>query len=80
MNASRLLVVVVVLQGMILAGQWLGNPSYVSPAQAQIPDAGAQRQQIIDELKSVNAKLDKISSLMESGKMQVQTVSVDEKK
>jgi hypothetical protein len=80
MNATRLLVVVVALQTMILAGQWLGGPSYVSPAQAQIPDAGAQRQQMVDELKTTNAKLDKLISILESGKLQVIAVTPEEKK
>ena len=72
MNAktNKLLTAVVVLQALTLAGQWL-NPSYTSTAHGQVPDAGAQRLQQIEELRSVNAKLDRIATMMESGKMQV---------
>lgn len=80
MKNSRLLVIVVLLQGLILAGQWFGGASAVSPAMAQIPDSGAQLNRVIDELKGVNARLEKLIGLMESGKLQVRVVSPDEKK
>ena len=50
MNAktNKLLTAVVVLQALTLAGQWL-NPSYTSTAHGQVPDAGAQRLQQIEE-------------------------------
>jgi hypothetical protein len=74
MKTTKLLTVVVILQSLILLGQWLGAPSLLSPAQAQVPDSGAQRVQIIEELKSLNNKTEKLISLLESGKLQVRVV------
>jgi hypothetical protein len=78
-NTTRLLTAVLVLQGLTLMGQWF-SPSYTSTASAQIPDSGALRIQTVDELKSVNAKLDKLISILESGKLQVRATSDDAKK
>ena len=80
MKRDRLLTLVVVLQGLILMGQWLGSPSVVHSASAQIPDAGGQRLQIIDELKAVNAKVDKLQSFLESGKLEVKVVVTDDQR
>jgi hypothetical protein len=74
MKTTKLLTVIVILQGLILMGQWLGTPSVLSPAQAQVPDAGAQRMQMVRELEALNAKTDKMLSLLDSGKLQVQVV------
>ena len=78
MRTNRLLAVVVVLQGLLLAGQWLGSPALVAPAQAQ-PDPNRDRWLMIDEMKSTNAKLDKLIGILEGGNLQVRTVSPDEK-
>ena len=80
MKSTKLLVAIAGLQILTVAGQWLGQPSVVSTATAQVPDAGAQRIQIIDELKAVNAKLDHLSNMLESGKLQVQTTTNDKDK
>lgn len=77
MSNSRLLTVVIVLQGMLLAGQWLGGPS-LSPAQAQVSDPGRDRIQMLDELKQTNAKLDKMIDLLGSGQLQVKVVQPDD--
>jgi hypothetical protein len=77
MKTSRLLGVVIVLQGMILAGQWLGGPS-LGTAQAQITDPGRDRIQMLDELRSTNAKLDKLIDLLGSGDVQVKVVQSDD--
>jgi hypothetical protein len=80
MKTTKLLTVVVILQSLILLGQWLGAPSALSAAQAQVPDAGAQRMQIIKELESLNAKNERLIGLLESGKLQVRVTNLDEKK
>jgi hypothetical protein len=72
MKNQSVLYVVLALQGLLLAGQWLGQPG-LSTAQAQVPDAGAQRIAILDELKATNARLDRIAALLESGNLQVRT-------
>ncbi len=78
MKLNRLLGVVVVLQGIILAGQWVGAPRLQS-AQAQVADPGAQRIAMTDEIKKTNEKLDKLINLLESGKVQVTAVVPDSK-
>jgi hypothetical protein len=79
MNNQRTLAIIIVLQTLTLLGQWAGTPS-LTPVQAQIPDGGAQRAATIDELKSVNAKLDKLISILADGNLQVKVVQPDEKK
>ena len=78
MKASKAWVIVIVLQVILLLGQWLGTPS-LPAARAQIPDPAAQTNQVIDELKDVNAKLDRIADLLESGKLQVKATAPDER-
>ena len=80
MKTTQLLTVVVILQGLILAGQWLGAPALVSPAQAQIPDPGAQTQQVIKELQALNAKMDRMVGIFESGKLEVRVAGADDNK
>lgn len=94
MNTSKLLTVVIGLQVLSLASQYLGQPALVAPAQAQMPDAGAQRAVIIDQLtgmradlKALNAsaaatsgRVDKIVTILDSGKLQVVATSSDQNK
>jgi hypothetical protein len=79
MSVQRTLGVVVVLQSLTLLGLWFGVPS-VQPAEAQVPDGGAQRLAQLDELKSINAKLDKLVTILADGNLQVRVVTPDEKK
>jgi hypothetical protein len=81
MKTTKLLTIIVILEGLILAGQWLGNgsPSMVSPARAQIPDAGAQQQEIISQLKALNERMDKLTLFLESGKLEVKATQADDK-
>lgn len=76
MNFSKLLAMVVVLQLLVLLTLWFGAP--VSVAHAQIPDAGAQQMEIINQLKASNEKLDKMISILESGKLQIVVTKPDE--
>jgi hypothetical protein len=80
MKTAKLLTVIVILQALILVGQWGGSPSIVTPAHAQIPDAGGQRNEIIAELKALNAKVDRLAGFLESGKLEVRTSPADENK
>jgi hypothetical protein len=80
MKNAKLLTVVIVLQAMILAGQWLGAPSVVAPAQAQIPDAGGQRLEIISLLKGMNDKMDRLIGILDSGKLEVHVAGADDNK
>jgi hypothetical protein len=71
MSNPKWLAVVVVMQGLILATLWTGGPA-ARPASAQVPDAGAQQQQVIDQLKATNEKLDKVLDLLAGGNLRVQ--------
>ncbi len=79
MNQTKLLTFILVLQLFSFFGRWV-DWSYVTPTYAQIPDSGAQRLEMIDQQKATNAKLDKIISMLESGKLQVSLKKFDEDK
>jgi hypothetical protein len=79
MNRVRFLLTIIVLQALVIAAQWMGG-SGVRDAYGQIPDAGGQRAQMIDELKSLNSKMDKLMGILEGGKLQVRVVPPDERK
>jgi len=80
MNASKLLVVVITLQSLILVNGIGGDRSILPEAKAQIPDAGAQRLQVIDQLKEINGKMDRLMDVLASGDLQVRVAKDDEKK
>jgi hypothetical protein len=77
MKTSKLLVVVIVLQSLMLLGQWVG-PSYVTSAQAQANDPARDRLQTLDELRSIDAKLDKMADILGSGDLQVRVANPDD--
>lgn len=76
-SGNRALSFVLVLQGLILMSLWTGHS--LPQAQAQIPDPGAQRERQLEELKSLNSKMDKLIELLSSGKVQVQVQSTEKK-
>ena len=87
MNSNKLLLAMVVLQGLTVATMWVGQPHLNAPAGAQIPDSGSQQATMIDELRGIRAevkaqgaKLEKVSGLLEGGKLQVHVVLPDENK
>ena len=68
-----LLTAMVSLQALSLASQWGGLSA--TPALAQIPDAGDQRLQIIEQLKATNIKIDALLDLLGRGQVQVKVVN-----
>jgi hypothetical protein len=80
MTNTRLLTVVIALQGVLIAGQWLGAPGYLSSAHAQTLDPARDRADMIDQLHSVNAKLDKMIDILGSGDLQVRVIVPDDTK
>ena len=78
-TTSRWLAVIVVLQVVTIIGQWIAVPGAM-PARAQIPDAGAQQLEIINQLKSTNDKLDKLVTLLSGGNLQVKVTRADDSK
>lgn len=80
-TTNRLLIGILLLQGLFLAGQWSGPGLYQTPVQAQaFGDSGARQVQMLDELKAVNTKLDKLTEILSGGTLQVKVVRPDEDK
>jgi hypothetical protein len=81
MKTQKVLAVIVVLQGLILIGQWTGGSSGVLPtAHAQIPDPANRQMQMIDELKNINGKMDQVISILRDGELQVKVAKSEENK
>jgi hypothetical protein len=81
MKTTRLLTVIAILQGLALVSQWR-NADGASQALAgnTLPDPGADRRETIAELKTLNGKMDSLIKLLESGKVQVEVITPDDKK
>ena len=79
-KAQPTFTLLVALQVLILISQWTGIGSPQKASMAQIPDSGAQRAEIIEQLKLINANLDKIGAYLSGGKLQVHLADSDEKK
>jgi hypothetical protein len=79
-KTNRLLIVIVVLQALTLAGQWLEGPQVLPAAQGQAMNSAADRMEMIDQLKGVNSKLDRLVSVLEAGNLQVKVVPADDRK
>jgi hypothetical protein len=74
MKTNRMLGMVIVLQVVILAGQWLQGPTMLPAARADLPNPQADRQAMLDEQKATNAKLDQIVSILQAGNLQGSSV------
>jgi hypothetical protein len=81
MKTSKMLGFVIVMQAVILLGQWTGQPA-VRPASADVtlPNPGERQLAILDELKTLNGKMDHLVSLVQSGDMKVEVTKVDRSK
>jgi hypothetical protein len=73
-KTNRLLVAVLVLQVLTLAGSWGMN--YVAEARADVPNPAERQLAMTEELKSVNQKLDKLVSVLESGRLKVEVTNI----
>jgi hypothetical protein len=80
MKTNQLLVIVIALQVVMLAGQWLEGPRMLPAAQAEPFNAGADRQVMVDALKSIDSKLDSMVTILNSGNLQVKVQQSDEHK
>lgn len=78
-STAKWLAVIIFLQVITIIGQWVITPS-ATPAQAQIPDSGAQRAEIINQLRSSNDKLERLLTLLSGGNLQVRVQRADDAK
>jgi hypothetical protein len=80
MKSSKMLGIVIVLQGVLIAGMWL-SPS-TSRVQADTPVSNPSERQLamLDELRAMNGKLDQLSKLLSDGNLAVKVTRVDIKK
>lgn len=78
-KTNKLLVAVLVMQGLVLLGQWTGQPRVAHEARADVvlPDPGARQLAMVDELKGMNARMDKLLALFQSGDAQVKVKTDD---
>ena len=54
------------------------NRAGSSAAQAEVPNSGPQRQEMVDTLKAIDDKVDRLDSFLESGKLQVHVAAPDD--
>jgi hypothetical protein len=73
-RALRLAFLVLVVLTMLKV--WTGA-ELVRPASAQIPNAGAQRLELLDEAKRTNALLTDILATLRAGPLKVEVVGTD---
>lgn len=80
MKTNKLLAAVVVLQALVLIGQWTGGGVGALPsAQAQLPNPADRQMQMIEQLSQINGKLDTIASVLQNGEVQVKVAKTEEK-
>jgi hypothetical protein len=58
---------------------WLGPLEVLPRVEAQIPDSGRQRQELLDETRQTNRLLNQILSTLKSGTLNVRVASTDKK-
>ena len=80
MKSAKTLIVIIVLQATLLAGMWLSAST--SKAQADVPISNPSERQLamLDELKTLNGKIDQLTRLLADGKLEVKVTRVDIKK
>jgi cell division protein FtsB len=79
-SSNRLIAILVALQVTTLLAVFGLAPLSGTTVQAQIPDAGSQRIQMIEQLRQMNGKMDQLMRMLEKGDLQVRCTSPDEKK
>ena len=79
MKTEKLLGIMIVMQGMILVGQWAGPVGSPRVAQAEAFNPSERQLAILDEAKQTNSKLDKLITLLQSGDVTVKVAKDDAK-
>ena len=78
MKTSKLLGIVIALQVVLLIGQWVAPTAGVAHADVQLPNPSERQLAMVDELKALNGKMDRLISLLQSGSVEVK-VAKDKK-
>jgi hypothetical protein len=71
------LVALTVLLTIIVIELWAGRPTMTPEARAQVPDSGAQRNQMIEETRRTNQLLEQILDHLRTKPVKVKTVDTD---
>jgi hypothetical protein len=79
-STNQWLGIIVAMQAVILLTLWGAGPSASAAKADGIPDAGQQRDQIIEQMKATNEKLDKLLALLSGGDLQVKLAKPDDAK
>ena len=74
------LVALTVLLTVIAIELWAGRPDMVPAAQAQVPDSGAQRNQIIEDGRRTNQLLEQILEHLRTKAVKVSIADTDKAK
>lgn len=81
MKSSKMLAFVLVMQVVIVIGQWAGQPAArTARADVNIPNPGERQLAILDELRTLNGKMDRLLTVVQSGDMKVEVTKVDRNK
>ncbi|HEY2587186.1 MAG TPA: hypothetical protein VGI81_15680 [Tepidisphaeraceae bacterium] len=81
MKSSKMLAFVLVMQVVIVIGQWAGQPAArTAHADVNIPNPGERQLAILDELRTLNGKMDRLLTVVQSGDMKVEVTKVDRNK
>ncbi len=70
-TSKRWIGVIIALQALILLTLWGAAPRAGVARADGIPDAGAQREQMVEQQKATNEKLDKLLALLSGGELKV---------
>lgn len=80
-SSSKMLGFVIVMQVVIVIGQWAGQPAVrTANADVNIPNPGERQLAILDELRTLNGKMDRLLNVVQSGDMKVEVTKVDRSK
>ena len=72
-HTNKFLVAIIALQGILIVGLWSGQPNaaHAKGAETTLPDPGARQLQMVDELKAMNGRLDRLSAYIQSGELTI---------
>lgn len=79
-SGNLLIGIVIGLVLALLSAMWLDRITFLQQADAQIPNPGAQRNNIQRELSNLNAQMDELIRLLKSGQIKVICTQADDKK